>query len=96
MGNCAPLGGYHSPISRKSSMDQARPTGWVKPQPKRTLQEIRAQIAEKRAELEVLEKEAFNLEQGPRLEAIAECRNIMRAHQLTLADLGIRTPKRTR
>ncbi|MBW8827928.1 MAG: hypothetical protein JF606_00545 [Burkholderiales bacterium] len=63
------------------------PTGWVKPQPRRTLAEVQQLIAVKREELEALELEAFNLIEGPRLEALVQIRNIMRAHQISLAEI---------
>lgn len=63
------------------------PTGWVKPQPRRTLAELQDLIATKRLELAQLEREAFDLVNGARLQAIAQARNIMRAHQLTVQDV---------
>ena len=63
------------------------PTGWVKPQRKHTLAELQALIIEKRAELKALEDEAYDLQQQARLQAIAQARNIMRAHQLTITDV---------
>ena len=62
-------------------------TGWVKPQRRRTLAELQALIGQKRAELKVLEDEASKLQREARLQAIAQARNIMRAHQLTIADV---------
>jgi hypothetical protein len=44
-------------------------------------------IAVKRAELELLEAEASDLRFQAKLEALAKARNIMRAHELTPADL---------
>ncbi len=61
--------------------------GWIKPQRKRTLQEIRRRLEELRVEYKALEKEAAALETDAKLEAIAMARNIMRAHELTLADV---------
>lgn len=66
---------------------QESPTGWVKPQRKRTLPELQALIKEKRTELQLLENEAFELWNDQRLRAIAQARNIMRAHDLTVHDL---------
>ncbi len=63
------------------------PKGWVKPQRPRTLVEVKELIKAKKEELAALELEAYNIEQGPRLEAIAKINNIMRAQQLTLADI---------
>ena len=68
-------------------MNDTTPAGWCKPQRKRTLEELQALIDEKRAELSALQVEAYNLVQGPRLEAIAEIRNIMRAQDLTITDI---------
>jgi hypothetical protein len=62
-------------------------SGWIKPKRSRTLPELEQMIAVKRAELEVLETEALDLREQAKLEAVAKARNIMRAHQLTLADL---------
>lgn len=64
--------------------------GWVKPRRQLTVLELKQMIAEKEAELEVLNNELFNLENGPRLQAVAQIRNIMRAQQLTLADISKR------
>lgn len=47
-------------------------------------------IADKRAELALLEAEASSLREQAKLEAIAKARNIMRAHQLSLADIDER------
>ncbi len=69
-------------------MTDETPSGWCKPQPKRTLAEVQDLIAMKRAELTALQVEAYNLVEGPRLAAIAQIRNIMRAQQLTLEDIG--------
>ncbi len=68
-------------------MKDTTPAGWCKPQRKRTLEELQALIDEKRAELSALQVEAYNLVHGPRLEAIAEIRNIMRAQDLTIAEI---------
>jgi hypothetical protein len=66
---------------------QDPPSGWVKPERKRTLSELQALIKEKRAELQQLENEAFELWHEERLQAVAQARNIMRAHGLTVGDL---------
>ncbi len=63
------------------------PRGWVKPVRARTIEEVRTAIIAKQRELAALELELFNLQQGPRLEAIAKIRNIMRAQQLTMDDI---------
>jgi len=49
--------------------------------------ELEQMIAVKRVELASLEAEASELREQARLEAVARARNIMRAHQLTPADL---------
>ena len=63
------------------------PRGWVKPQRPRTVAELRDLIKQRHREIAALELELFNLQQGPRLEAIAKARNIMRAHELTIDDI---------
>ena len=68
------------------------PRGWVKPARPRTIAEVKALIIERKREVAALELELFNLQQGPRLEAIATIRNIMRAQQLTMADILARSP----
>jgi hypothetical protein len=67
---------------------QELPSGWVKPERKRTLPELHSLIKEKKAELQLLENEAFELWHEQRLRAIAQARNIMRAHELTVHDLS--------
>lgn len=67
--------------------------GWVKPQRARTVPELRELIAFKRRELAELQAELQALEEGPRLQALVEIRNIMRARDLTLDDLEI-SPER--
>lgn len=73
---------------------QQHQTGWVKPTRSRTLTELLQMIADKRAELALLEAEASSLQEQAKLEAIAKARNIMRAHQLSLADIGDPSPPR--
>jgi len=68
------------------------PRGWVKPVRPRTIAEVKALIIERQREVASLELELFNLQQGPRLEAIAKIRNIMRAQQLTMTDILARSP----
>lgn len=72
------------------SMSFETQAGWVKPGRKRSLTELKVLIAQKRAELSALEEEAFNLEQGPRLEALVQIRNIMRAHEITIDEVQSR------
>ena len=64
------------------------PRGWVKPTRPRTIAEVKALIDERQREIAALEIELFNLEQGPRLNALVQIRNIMRAQQLTIEDIG--------
>ena len=63
------------------------PRGWVKPVRPRTVDEVKALVQARQRELAALELELFNLQQGPRLEALAQARNIMRAYQLTIEDI---------
>jgi hypothetical protein len=63
------------------------PSGWIKPQRAPTLSELREQLASKRAEVQALERQVRDMEHEQRLQAVAQARNIMRAHGLTLADL---------
>ena len=69
-------------------MEEKLPSGWVKPHRDRTLPELKVLIAEKRAELRILEEEAASIEETDKLQAIATARNIMRAYELTFEDLG--------
>jgi len=64
------------------------PKGWVKPAAPRTEFELRELISAKKAELQALELELHNLTEGPRLEAIAQIRNIMRAQQISLSEIA--------
>lgn len=64
------------------------PGGWVKPQRLRSASELRQLIEDRKAELRALKDELFNLENGARLEAVAQIRNIMRAQQLTMSDIA--------
>lgn len=68
-------------------MEENLPSGWVKPQRSRTLPELKELIAAKREELKILEAEAAALSEDERLHAIAQARNIMRAHQLSYEDI---------
>ena len=61
---------------------------WVKPVAPHTAAQLNDLIAAKELELKALKLELFNLEQGPRLEAIAQIRNIMRAHELTREEIA--------
>ena len=55
------------------------PRGWVKPVRRLTIEEVRALIVERQREVAALGLELFNLQQGPRLEALAKIRSIVRA-----------------
>jgi len=68
-------------------VNEELPRGWVKPVGRRTIEEVKALIVERQREVAALELELFNLQQGPRLEAIAKIRNIMRAQQLTIEEV---------
>jgi hypothetical protein len=71
------------------------PSGWVKPVAKPTPEFLKARIAELRAELAEAENQLREMEEGARLEALVKIRNLMRAFQLTPADLGlVAAPKR--
>lgn len=61
--------------------------GWIRPERTRTLPELKTLIAQKRAELEALEREALELVELGKLEAIVQVRNIMRAQQISLAEV---------
>jgi len=69
------------------------PRGWVQPQRRRTIAEVKALIVERQREVAALELELFNLTQGPR-EALVQIRNIMRAQQLTIEDIRIPSARR--
>lgn len=64
------------------------PRGWVKPTRQPTLEELDALIAAKRAELRAMEEQAQAQRLERRLTALAQARNIMRAHGLTIDDLS--------
>ena len=68
--------------------NQEHPSGWHKPEKKETLPEVVAKIDALRAELSKYEKLAFELKEAERQEAIAQTRNLMRAHGLSLQDIG--------
>jgi hypothetical protein len=67
---------------------EERPSGWVKPQREPTLAELKAMIAETETKLLALKRQAEELEEGRRLEAIVQIRNIMRAQDLSIADIA--------
>jgi hypothetical protein len=71
------------------------PKGWVKPVAKPTPESLKARIAELRADLAEAESQLREMEEGARLEALVKIRNLMRAFELTPADLGLTpTPRR--
>lgn len=71
-------------------------TGWVKPQRAPTYDEIMVRIGELRTELQELERQAGDMREATRLEALVKIRNIMRAQQLTIEDIlpELRRPMR--
>jgi hypothetical protein len=71
------------------------PKGWVKPVAKPTRESVQARVVELRAELAKAQAQLREMEEGDRLEALVKVRNLMRAFELTPADLGLTpTPKR--
>lgn len=62
-------------------------TGWVKPQRAPTYDEIVARIKDLRTELSELERQADDMREAAKLEALVKIRNIMRAQQLTVEDI---------
>jgi hypothetical protein len=76
-------------------MTEDMPSGWVKPVAKPTRESLKARIAELRAELAEAEAQLKQMEGDVRLEALVKVRNLMRAFELTPADLGLTPmPKR--
>lgn len=76
-------------------IDEQVPSGWVRPVAKPTPDSLRTRIAELRAELAEAEAQLHEMEEGARLEALVKVRNLMRAFQLTPADLDLApAPKR--
>jgi hypothetical protein len=65
------------------------PKGWVKPVAAPTRESLKARVAELRAELAEAENQLHEMEEGERLEALVKVRNLMRAFELTPADLGL-------
>lgn len=63
-------------------------TGWIKPQRAPTYDEIVARINDLRAELTELERQADEMREAARLDALVKIRNIMRAQQLTIDDIA--------
>jgi hypothetical protein len=77
-------------------MEAVEQTGWVKPQRAPTYEEIVARIGELRTELEALERQAHDMREAARLDALVKIRNIMRAQQLTIEDIMPAEQRRTR
>jgi hypothetical protein len=70
-------------------MTEDMPKGWVKPVAKPTPESLKTRIAELRAELATAEAQLEQMESDARLEALVKIRNLMRAFELTPADLGL-------
>jgi hypothetical protein len=77
-------------------MTEDMPKGWVKPVAKPTRESLMARVAELRAELAEAENQLREMEEGARLEALVKIRNLMRAFQLTPADLGLAPTRKRR
>jgi hypothetical protein len=71
------------------------PKGWVRPVAKPTRESLKARVDELRTELAKAEAQLREMEEGERLEALVKVRNLMRAFELTPADLGL-TPMHKR
>jgi hypothetical protein len=72
--------------------DDMPPTGWVKPVAKPTRESLKARVTELRAELAEAEAQLKAMEDDARLEALVKIRNLMRAFELTPADLDLTPP----
>lgn len=72
------------------------PTGWVKPVAKPRPESLKARISNLRTELAEAEAQLCELEESTRLEALVKVRNLMRAFELTPADLGLEAAPRRR
>lgn len=92
---CGSPMGSESGIIRGMYQTEDMPKGWVKPVAKPTRESLKARIAELRAELAEAESQLHEMEEGAKLEAVVKVRNLMRAFELTPADLGLEpTPTR--
>lgn len=85
--HCAVVHFHACPVTSDAHTDDGLPNGWVKPQRRPSLTELEELIADKRSELAELERQARELRAERRMQALAQARNIMRAHGLTVADL---------
>ncbi|MEK8034215.1 hypothetical protein AACH06_25595 [Ideonella sp. DXS29W] len=65
---------------------------WIKPLAPRTLADIDRELSEARALVAKLQAERDNLLLDERLTAIAQARTLMRAHDISLADLAEAAP----
>jgi hypothetical protein len=69
--------------------DENIPSGWVKPVAKPTREALKTRVAELRAQLAEAEAQLREMEEGERLEVLVKVRNLMRAFELTPADLEL-------
>lgn len=79
----------HGAYDRVMSQTEHTPQGWVKPVAAPTRESLQARIDQLRAELEEAEAQLREMNEGARLEALVKVRNLMRAFELTPADLGL-------
>lgn len=79
---------------RQDKIDERdRELGWYTPTKRENLASLRKKVKDARAELAELERQLTLMESEMKLEALVACRNLMRAHGLTLDDV---LPKRRR
>lgn len=76
-------------------MDQYQGQGWVKPEATITKESLKRDIEKRRQELAELEAQYEEMVKGDKLQAIVECRNLMRGFELSWADISDK-PKRKR
>jgi hypothetical protein len=69
-------------------------SGWVKPVARPRPETLKACIAELRGELAQAENQLRQREEGARLEVLVKVCNLMRAFELTPANLGLEAPPR--
>ena len=82
-------------FSQLKMIEEAVPTGCVKPVAKPTRESLKTRVAELRVGLAEAEARLREIEEGERLEALVKARNLMRAFELTPEDLGLTpAPKR--
>ncbi|WP_157119005.1 hypothetical protein [Azohydromonas lata] len=75
-------------ILMMENMAAIEQSGWVKPQRAPTYEEIVSRINDLRTELSDLERQAEEMRETARLDALVKIRNIMRAQQLTVDDIA--------